>query len=144
MLANLVFGLHMELQNVLCAQLDHTPTILGHLNVQNARFQDQLTLRVQIMNYFVKVFFYFTKPSLLSTSQIQCFLLYVLNLIYIDFDLWLTDEESKVYLDFQTAHFVKNFIVSFWIQSDSFSISMRSVRKNVSMNYSVNKTVSGR
>lgn len=61
-----------------------------------------------------------------------------------DFDLWLTDEESKVYLDFQTAHFVKNFIVSFWIQSDSFSISMRSVRKNVSMNYSVNKTVSGR
>lgn len=56
MLANLVLGLNMELQNVLYALLDPIQTVLGHLNVQNAPFQDQLTSRVQLMNHFVKVF----------------------------------------------------------------------------------------
>lgn len=59
MLANLVFGLHMELQNVLCALLDHIQTTLEHLNVQNAPLQNQPIRRVPTMNHFVKASFLF-------------------------------------------------------------------------------------
>lgn len=70
MLANLDFGLHMELQNVLCALLDHIQTTLEHLNVQNAPFQNQLILRVPTMNHFVKASFHLLQ-FIVSTSCIS-------------------------------------------------------------------------
>lgn len=61
-----------------------------------------------------------------------------------NFDLWLTEEQSKVYLALRTAHFIKKFIVSFWVQSHYLSLTLKSVRENTSMNYIVNKNASER
>lgn len=68
----------------------------------------------------------------------------MLILVYLDFDLWLTEEESNVYLQFQTVHFVKNFLVTSWIQSGGLNISLRSVGENTSINYIVDEHVSER
>lgn len=74
MLANLVIGLHMELQNVLCALLGHIQKTLEHLNVQNVPFQNQLMPRVPMMNHFVKVSFIFTSIfSSTLTSKLNIF-----------------------------------------------------------------------
>lgn len=61
-----------------------------------------------------------------------------------NFDLWLTEEEGKVLLGFQTTHFINKFIVSFWAQSESLRISLRSVRENIGINYILNRNVSER